>query len=149
MSNTERTGARKHPLHRTWCGMRSRCQNAYCLEYPDYGGRGIVVCERWSQSFWNFVDDMGPRPDGHTLDRIDNDGPYSPGNCRWAGRQLQANNRRSNRLVTYGNTECTVSDLARLVGKSYRTLYERIHKSGWSVDRAVNTPEPEGRRGRG
>lgn len=149
MSNTERTGAARHPLHQTWCSMRFRCQNPSNTDYPNYGARGVTVCDRWNQSFWNFVDDMGPRPDGHTLDRIDNNGPYSLENCRWAGRQTQANNRRSNRLVTYGGVECTLSDLARLVGKRYRTLYDRIQKLNWPVDRAINTPESEGRLSRG
>jgi hypothetical protein len=81
-------------MYKTWCGMKKRCGNPNDRSYPDYGGRGIKVCERW-QMFENFLADMGERPsDEHQLDRIDNDGNYEPGNVRWATRQLQIRNRR-------------------------------------------------------
>jgi hypothetical protein len=80
---------------RSWIAMKQRCLNPNYHQFKDYGGRGITICERWLSSFSNFHQDMGDRPAGLTLDRIDNDGNYEPGNCKWSTRSEQKRNSRS------------------------------------------------------
>lgn len=92
----------KHPLYSTYNGMKTRCNNPNFKQYKDYGGRGVTVCKRWLDSFQFFVDDMGVRPTGYTLDRIDNEKGYEPSNCRWVSRKVQNNNQRE-RKVNYNN----------------------------------------------
>lgn len=125
-----------------WVAMIQRCTNSNCESYPNYGGRGITICDRWlgEEGLANFIADMGRKPSGCSLDRINNDGPYSPENCRWSTRQEQQRNRRVNHNVTInGETHC-LTEWAEIKGISVRTLFKRIHGLGWSEERAITEP---------
>lgn len=123
------------PEYGAWANMRSRCINTGDKAYANYGGRGIRVCDRWMDSFENFLSDMGKRPSAqHSLDRIDNDGPYSPENCRWATRGKQQNNRRNTKFITYGGETKAVAEWAAITGISDETLRNRI-RLGYSDER--------------
>lgn len=117
--------------------MRRRCYATHRKEYQNYGGRGIKVCERWNDSLANFVADMGERPEGHTLDRIDNDGDYTPGNCRWVPRAEQELNKRTNVRYDVFGESLTISEAARKYGLKASTIRSRVKQRGWSVERAV------------
>lgn len=115
--------------YNTWEGMKARCLNPDSEAYADYGGRGIAVCARWL-SFENFLADMGKRPNGRSLDRIDNNGNYEPGNCRWATRREQANNKRSNHLVSINGRSMSLMSSCRELGLSYIVTRRRLELFG-------------------
>src|ERR1019366_1793333 len=105
--------------------------------FKDYGGRGIKVCERWA-SFENFLADMGPRPKGTSIERVDNDKGYEPGNCRWATRGEQAANRRNNHPITHNGETLHVAEWARRTGLHVQTILWRL-RNGFSPERALET----------
>lgn len=111
--------------------MLARCNNT---NDPDYGGRGIDVCDRWKESFNNFLDDMGERPDGTTIDRFpDQDGNYEPGNCRWATPIEQGRNTRRNRIVEFCGRGMTLAEAAEIAGVEYSTAWRRLDR-GLPID---------------
>jgi len=117
---------KKHPLYGVWGRMIQRCHNENNKGYSNYGGRGIYVDVRWRNSFLQFVADMGPRPGSqYSIERIDNDGPYSPANCKWATRYEQSRNRRTNRFITIGDETKTISDWASQLNIAPSTFLRR------------------------
>lgn len=133
-------GLSDSPEYRNWAAMLTRCTNPESQDYPNYGGRGITVCERW-KSFENFYADMGPRPGpAHTVDRKDNNGNYEPANCRWATPRQQARNRRNNALVTYQDETLLLTEWARRKGICRYTLWSR-YKKGETGDRLFRKPK--------
>jgi hypothetical protein len=128
-------------LYKVWAGMCERCHNQNHSGYGTYGGRGIYVCEAWKEDFSAFLRDMGERPPGASLDRINNDGPYSPDNCRWATSTEQGRNKRNNRLLTcFGETKpvSAWADDARC-RVNEQSIKNRIFR-GWTAERAITTP---------
>lgn len=124
------------PEHNAWRAMKSRCYDKNRIYYKDYGGRGIQVCDRWLHSFENFYEDMGDRPTKTSLDRIDNNGDYSPDNCRWATSSEQNRNRRNIKI----HKGKTLTEWARHLGIKQSTLSQRYYVYGWSIDRCLDTP---------
>ncbi len=121
----------------SWMSMRQRCENPRAKAFPEYGGRGISVCERWS-SFDNFFADMGVRPIGTSLDRIDNDKGYSPDNCRWALASQQVRNRRTTVFYSHNNVTLSLQEWGEKIGVPYKTMWAR-YKSGKRGDVLLNS----------
>jgi len=134
-------GMTKTPEYISWRRMKDRCFNPNSKDYPNWGGRGITVCDRWLNSFENFLADMGSRPTAkHSLDRIDNDGNYCPENCKWSTKAEQGNNRRNNKpLITIDDVTLTISYWAKKMGYGESVIYARLDR-GWSDYDAVMTP---------
>ncbi len=131
-------GKSKSEIYLTWTGMKDRCSNPSNPKYDRYGGRGIKVCDRWLNSFVNFSADMGKRPSGTTLDRINNNSDYEPSNCRWATRTQQARNKNNNRYFVLNGERKALPDWCELYGISYTCVYARL-KRGWNIERALTT----------
>lgn len=134
----ERHGKHGAPAYGVWNSMKSRCENPNVKTYPDYGGRGITICERWKK-FSNFLADMGEPAPGMTLERIDNNKGYYKENCDWATRTKQGRNKRNNVLLTINGETLPLSAWAERSGIKYATIHQRITK-GWTPEAAVKTP---------
>lgn len=123
--------------HRTWRSLLGRCYNTRNPDYHNYGGRGITVCSRWKNSFVDFLLDMGFKANKRdSIDRIDNNGNYEPGNCRWATKTEQNRNKRTNRILTINGEKATVAAWSEKFGINPRRVYDRLSK-GWSEKDAV------------
>jgi hypothetical protein len=129
----------RDPLYGVWGSIVSRCTLKTNKVYHRYGGRGITICDRWRNSFKDFCHDMGPRPEGSSIDRINNDGNYEPSNCRWASIVQQNSNTRKNVLVEFNGRTLTLSQWSRETGISKEALSYRFHK-GWSAREMLTKP---------
>ncbi len=146
LGNRRRThGMSGSPEYNVWMGIIQRCCNKNYRECHLYGGRGIQICSQWKQSFSAFFSDMGPRPSlTHSIDRINNNGNYTPENCRWATVTMQANNKRTSRSIRcFGETK-TIAEWARVVDIGYATLRNRVG-AGWPIEQALTMQPKIGR----
>lgn len=129
MSKTREFGA--------WASMKDRCRNPNNLSFHNYGGRGIKVCDRWLASFLNFYADMGPRPDGLSLERRNNDGNYEPENCYWATRKQQLSNTRQNRIIEYKGERKTLMQWCELYQMPFGIVWQRL-AAGWTMEQSLD-----------
>jgi len=137
--NTKSCGCLHHRqcgsrTYSTWQKIIQRCRNKNVCEYPDYGGRGIKVCDRWL-IFENFYADMGERPKEKTIERTNNDKGYSPENCKWATRKEQQRNRRNNLMIKYHNQNLCLSEWCEQLSLNYKAAWRRLRVLNWSVER--------------
>lgn len=140
MSRSERgPDGRQTKEAKAWKAMIERCYLPTNASYHRYGGRGITVCERWLSDYRNFLSDMGRSPAGHSLDRVDPNGNYEPGNCRWATPIQQSQNRCNTPMVEYQGAFMPLIEAARASGLKYVTLWQRYSK-GWRDNRLFDAP---------
>jgi len=132
-------GQVKTPEYRCWMHLRQRCENPNDKSYPDYGGRGIAVCDRW-QTFELFLEDMGPRPNAkHSIERLDVDGDYCPENCIWGDPVTQARNKTTSIWIEHEGKRLHLAEWADITGIQAATLRKRYHL-GWSAEAILTTP---------
>lgn len=130
---------KSNPEYRVWKGMKERCYYHKHIAFQRYGGRGIVVSDRWRNSFENFLSDMGPRPTPHhQIERLDNDGPYSKENCCWATAAEQATNKSNNRILELNGQSKTLAEWSKETGIHHNVIHSRLRR-GWDVRRALTT----------
>lgn len=130
------------PEYLAWAAAKKRCNNPNDPGWKDYGGRGIAMCAEWREDFQSFFRDMGKRPEGLTLERINNDGPYCKDNCKWATTLEQSKNkrpRRTSRFYTFNGETKNVTDWARAQGIRFQLLFERL-SYGWTFEEALTRP---------
>jgi len=137
------TSIRDHggsPEYLSWQAMKGRCYRSRNASYKHYGGRGITVCERWVDSFENFIADMGIKPTPkHMIDRIDTNGNYCPENCKWSDIIEQCNNKNNNVKYEFNGKSLTVAQISRITGVGYVTIRKRL-EHGWTIPKAFVVP---------
>lgn len=140
--NRRTHGQKNTRLYQTWKGMKDRCYRENNASWPEYGGRGITVCDEWRDSFEAFYDwsMKNGYNDSLTIDRVDNDAGYGPDNCRWVDTVSQQNNKRNNHIIEFNGERHTMAEWSRISGVEYHKLKDRINKCGWDVERALTTP---------
>lgn len=129
-----------HPIFGSWARMMARCYKPTDSKFPGYGGRGIQVCDRWHDVTTFIADNEAKHRPGLTIDRIDNDGHYTPDNCQWATPLTQGNNKRNNFNITFNGRTQTLSQWSRECGIDHYTIWRRLRHHGWSVERALTQP---------
>jgi hypothetical protein len=136
-----KTGSISNAAYKSWQSMINRCTNINFENFNIYGGRGISICERWigENGFANFLQDMGERPKGMTLDRIDVNGNYEPSNCRWLSNKLQQRNKRNNVVVEVNGFKGCLSAACEHFNLNIQSVYSRLRK-GWPIKKAFTTP---------
>lgn len=137
--NVTKHGLSKSHAYNTWVGMKQRCYNKNNPSYPDYGQRGIIVCDEWINSFETFILDMGKKPSiNHSIERVNNNLGYSKNNCIWATRKVQNSNKRSSLYFTYNGKTQTLNDWSEETEIKVDTLWMRI-KRGWTLEKTLTT----------
>lgn len=140
-----RHGKHKTRLYKIWAGVVSRCENPSSNVFKYYGGRGIGICHEWRVSFEAFASAVGnPPSENHSLDRIDNEKGYVPGNVRWASRAQQSRNTRRNRMVKFKGERLCITDAAHKAGLRPSLVFTRLYR-GWTESEALNTPKGQRR----
>lgn len=127
-------------LYHIWKSMKQRCNNPKCINYHNYGGKGITVCDEWDDfiQFKDWAMKAGYK-DNLTIDRIESSGNYCPDNCRWVTYKIQNNNKNNNIMIEYNGEVHTISEWSNIIGIKMQTLWRRL-KSGWSIEKALTTP---------
>lgn len=143
-------GMSKTSVYRTWSHIKDRCYRENDKSYKDYGARGIAVCDEWKNSFQQFYEHVSALPHfgeiGYTLDRINNDGNYEPGNVRWATKKTQNNNRRNMRLLAYNGKSQTLTEWSKELGVDVKLLWQRIYRQNMTVEEAFSLKKYEQRK---
>lgn len=132
---------RTTPEYRAWLNIKERCLNTSSRDYHRWGARGITVCDKWRNNFAAFLTDVGYRPSPeHSIDRINNNGNYEPGNVKWSTAKEQANNRRDTQIIEIDGRRTTLGILAMEHNLPYKTLWRRLSEFNWDINKALNTP---------